>query len=287
MKLHQFIIISLFCTVFYNCYEEDNIVAEKRSNKREHMYDTNSSDKIIKFVSQYYYNYDRFFITDADSSDYLYNFMEKNDAMKVTPPVQDAEHLWKGIEMVKTLLLDSYSKQFIHDHFPYSIILTDHIYHPTFEEDVDYLAGRYFCMINVQDINTMSVEEKIYATAKLHETIWLYIGLYDEFIKLPAEFYKYGEGLYGEFAINIPLETEEDFYKVGFPLLPLYWGAAYRFPTKEEDIGYWISFLVRTPEEKIQEIVKKYDAIRIRYNHLTIALEKAGIDYKKLKYSEK
>lgn len=285
MKLYQFIFIILFSISFYNCYEEGNIVAEESPYKREQMYDTNSNNKVIQFVSRYYYQYDRFFITDPDSSDYLYNFGGKNEDLQITPPKQDNEHIWKGIETVKTLLLDAYSKEFIHDHFPYSLILTDETLEPIFEEPADYYTGRYFCMIRIQYLNDMTQNEKEYNSSKLHEMIWFYIGLYDEFIKLPAEFYKFGEGYYGEMK---GLWSPEKRYQYGFASnkVPDDWGMTW-FPSKGEDIGSWIGFLLQTPDDELQKILDTYEAMRIKYKYLVTALEAAGIDYHKLRYTEK
>lgn len=285
MKLHQLIFIILFCISFYNCYKEDDIVTEELAYKREQMYDTNSSNKVIQFVSRYYYQYDRFFITDPDSSDYLYNFGSKNEDLQITPPEQDDEHIWKGIEMVKTLLLNAYSKEFIHDHFPYSLILTDETLEPIFELPEDFYVGRYFCMIRIQDLNDMDSEEKAYISSKLHEMIWLYIGLYDEFIKLPAEFYKFGEEYYS-FNDFSHLWSEDQLYKLGFAKNKLADLEVTWLPSKGEDIGTWIGFLLQTPEDKLQEILNTYEPMRIKYNYLVAALKNAGIDYQKLKYTE-
>lgn len=286
MKLYQFIFIILFSISFYNCYEEGDIVAEELPYKREQMYDTNSNNKVIQFVSRYYYQYDRFFITDPDSSDYLYNFGGKNEDLQITPPKQDDEHIWKGIETVKTLLLDAYSKEFIHDHFPYSLILTDETLEPIFELPEDFYVGRYFCMIRIQDLNDMDLEEKEYVSSKLHEMIWLYIGLYDEFIKLPAEFYKFGEDYYNYNDFGTQW-TNEQLYTLGFASNKLAELEVTWLPTKGEDIGSWIGFLIKTPEDELQDILNTYEAMRIKYKYLVTALEAAGIDYKKLRYTEK
>lgn len=93
MKSYQFILIILLGLSLYNCDKEDDIIVDEVPYKRVHMYDTNSSNKVIKFISQYYYTYDHFLITDPDSSDYLYNFSSKNELLEITPPEQDEEHL--------------------------------------------------------------------------------------------------------------------------------------------------------------------------------------------------
>jgi hypothetical protein len=293
MKYYQFLLVILLGINFYNCYEEDPIVAEELPNKRVQMYDTNSTDKVLNFVSRYYYKYDHFFITDPDSSDYLYNFSSKNESLEFNYPKQDAEHLWKGIEMMQKLVLDAYPEEFIRKHFPYSLILADDvIIDPALlEEEVLSCVGRYFCIFSIQDLEQMSVEEKIAASSKLHETLWRYIGMYDEGINIPDEFYQYGESLllYGQLVQDEELEylyEEEARYKLGFPRIFLFYDIIPVFPNKGEDIGYWISFLIDTPDDELQAILKKYEVMQIKYDLLTKALKEMGIDYKKLRYTE-
>lgn len=294
MKYYQFILIILLGISFYNCYEEDPIVAEEIPYKRVQMYDTNSSDKVLNFVSRYYYKYDHFFITDPDSSDYMYNFSSKNESLEFTYPNQDREHLWKGIEMVQELVLNAYPEEFIRKHFPHSIMLADDvIVDPSlFGEEVLSCMGRYFCIFSIQDIDQMSVEEKNAASSKLHETLWRHIGMYDEGLNIPDEFYQYGESLllYGQAIQDDDLEylwEEEERYKLGFPRIFLYFDIMPVFPSKGEDIGYWIGFLIDTPDDELQTLLKEYEVMQIKYNLLVTALEKMGIDYKKLRYTEK
>lgn len=293
MKYYQFLLVILLGINFYNCYEEDPIVAEELPNKRVQMYDTNSTDKVLNFVSRYYYKYDHFFITDPDSSDYLYNFSSKNESLEFNYPKQDAEHLWKGIEMMQKLVLDAYPEEFIRKHFPYSLILADDvIIDPALlEAKVLSCVGRYFCIFSIQNLEQMSVEEKIAASSKLHETLWRYIGMYDEGINIPDEFYQYGESLllYGQLVQDEELEylyEEEARYKLGFPRIFLFYDIIPVFPNKGEDIGYWISFLIDTPDDELQAILKKYEVMQIKYDLLTKALKEMGIDYKKLRYTE-
>ena len=293
MKYYQFLLIIILGISFYNCYEEDPIVAEKIPYKRVQMYDTNSTDKVLNFVSRYYYKYDHFFITDPDSSDYLYNFSSKNESLEFNYPKQEQEHLWKGIEMIQKLVLDAYPEEFIRKHFPYSLILADDvIIDPAlFDAEVLSCIGRYFCIFSIQDLEQMSLEEKVAASSKLHETLWRYIGMYDEGINIPDEFYQYGESLllYGLFIQDEKLEylyEEEARYELGFPRIFLFYDIIPVFPNKGEDIGYWISFLIDTPDDELQALLKKYEVMQIKYDLLTKALKEMGIDYKKLRYTE-
>lgn len=293
MKYYQFLLIIILGISFYNCYEEDPIVAEEIPYKRVQMYDTNSTDKVLNFVSRYYYKYNRFFITDPDSSDYLYNFSSKNESLEFNYPKQEQEHLWKGIEMMQKLALNAYPEEFIRKHFPYSLILADDvIIDPALlNEEVLSCIGRYFCIFSIQDLEQMSLEEKVAASSKLHETLWRYIGMYDEGINIPDEFYQYGESLllYGQLIQDKELEylyEEEARYELGFPRIFLYYDIIPIFPNKGEDIGYWISFLIDTPDDELQALLKKYEVMQIKYDLLTKALKEMGIDYKKLRYTE-
>ncbi len=293
MKYYQFLLVILLGISFYNCYEEDPIVAEEIPYKREQMYDTNSTDKVLNYVSRYYYKYNRFFITDPDSSDYLYNFSSKNESLEFNYPKQDQEHLWKGIEMMQKLVLNAYPEEFIRKHFPYSLILADDvIIDPALlEEEVLSCIGRYFCIFSIQDLEQMSLEEKVAASSKLHETLWRYIGMYDEGINIPDEFYQYGESLllYGQVIQDEKLEylyEEEARYELGFPRIFLFYDIIPVFPNKGEDIGYWISFLIDTPDDELQALLKKYEVMQIKYDLLNKALKEMGIDYKKLRYTE-
>lgn len=293
MKYYQFLLIIILGISFYNCYEEDPIVAEEIPYKRVQMYDTNSTDKVLNFVSRYYYKYNRFFITDPDSSDYLYNFSSKNESLEFNYPKQEQEHLWKGIEMMQKLALNAYPEEFIRKHFPYSLILADGvIIDPALlNEEVLSCIGRYFCIFSIQDLEQMSLKEKVAASSKLHETLWRYIGMYDEGINIPDEFYQYGESLllYGQLIQDKELEylyEEEARYELGFPRIFLYYDIIPIFPNKGEDIGYWISFLIDTPDDELQALLKKYEVMQIKYDLLTKALKEMGIDYKKLRYTE-
>lgn len=293
MRLYQFIIIALLSIVYYNCTKEEDFIVEEVPYKRVSMYDTNSSNKVLKFESQYYYKYDRFFITNPDSLDYLYNFSSKNEEIEFTYPKQDIEHLWKGVEMIKELLLDAYPDKFIHDHFPYSIMLADgKMYDPAhMDEEALYLMGRYFCIFSIQDISQMSFEEKAAVSVKLHETIWRYIGLCDRGIELPDEFYSYGdrENLYGQFLMDEKYEKYFDpdaLYEIGFPNLFRFLDVIPVIPNRGEDVGYWMSFLIETPDDEIQALLDKYEAMQIKYTHLMRLFEKWNIDYKKLRYKE-
>lgn len=287
MKQYQFIFILLLCIGFCNCYEKEDIKVTELPYKREQMYDTTSNNKIIKFISQYYYKYDRFFITDPDSSDYLYNFKEKNKALQVTPPVQDEEHLWEGILTIKTLLLDHYNPEFIRKYFPYSIILTDHISIPGLFGNMEsnYYTGRYFSMFKIQNQENMDQEEKIKVSGYLHEQIWTFIATYEDVITLSEKFYQFGEKLYGT---DYPMGyfTQEELYEQGFIDNAIPDEDYFIFPTKGQDIGQWIRFLIITPEHELQEIIKTYNVMQIKYNYLVEALKKMGIDYTLLKYKE-
>ena len=100
----------------------------------------------------------------------------------------------------------------------------------------------------------------------------------------------YKRQLYGQAIQDDDLEylwEEEERYKLGFPRIFLYFDIMPVFPSKGEDIGYWIGFLIDTPDDELQTLLKEYEVMQIKYNLLVTALEKMGIDYKKLRYTEK
>ena len=285
MKTHRLLVAVLLAVVFYSCYEEEEVVAEIVPYKRTSWYDTTSTDRIVKFVSEYYYKYDRFFITDPDSSDYWYNFQSKYDELQVELPEQDDEHLWNGCEYVQTLLLDFYEADFIRAHFPYSIILVDNVADQLLGLPVDYFLGRYFGMVAIKDMGDLGVEEKKTYSAKLHEMVWGYIGLYDSSLGLPNEFYRFGEGSYDTQDWSGEL-TSEQLYEKGFTHNKVAgWGFTW-FPSKGEDIGYWMNFLITTPDDELEEILATHEAMRVKYDHLVQALGRMNVDYKKLRYTE-
>ena len=274
MKSYQFILIILLGLSLYNCDKEDDIIVDEVPYKRVHMYDTNSSNKVIKFISQYYYTYDHFLITDPDSSDYLYNFSSKNELLEITPPEQDEEHLWKGIEFLKELLLDFYSTDFIKSHFPYSIILVDEMADPVFGLPANCYTGRYFCCVTIQDMDNMSPEEKAFYSAELHEAIWFQIGLYEEnFLDLPDGFFTISFEYYN-YNNLFALWPREQHYKIGIARNKLEQWEATWLPTKGEDVGTWIRFLIETPDDEILEIINTYEAMRTKYEILVKALER-------------
>ncbi len=63
-------------------------------------------------------------------------------------------------------------------------------------------------------------------------------------------------------------------------------GKPHGFLLKDEDVGTWIRFLIETPDDEIQEIINTYEAMRTKYEILVKALERVGIDYKKLRYTK-
>lgn len=285
MRFYQLISLIFIALCAYNCYQEDDIEAEVIPYKRTAWYDTTSTNKVVKFVSKYYYNYDRFFITDPDSSDYLYNFQSKYSDLKVTYPKQEDEHLWNGCEYVQTLLLDYYSDEFIRKHFPYSLILTDGILDPLLELPLDCFVGRYFGMITIYNLDELGAEEKKTLSCKLHEMVWTYIGSYDGVLDLPNEFFRFGSGYYGTYDWGKEWSLEE-LYEKGFAANKLEgWGMT-GFPSEGEDIGYWISFLIRTADDEIERILNTYEAMRVKHDYLVQQLAKLGIDYKQLRYTE-
>ena len=76
MKAINIVILLMFLVGFCCCDDEENIHVEEEGPRRD--YDINSTDPVKKIVSEFFFNTGKEFIVDPDSSDYLYNFAEKN-----------------------------------------------------------------------------------------------------------------------------------------------------------------------------------------------------------------
>ena len=183
-------------------------------------------------------------------------------------------------------MLDFYSTDFIKSHFPYSIILVDEMADPVFGLPANCYTGRYFCCVTIQDMDNMSPEEKAFYSAELHEAIWFQIGLYEEnFLDLPDGFFTISFEYYN-YNNLFALWPREQHYKIGIARNKLEQWEATWLPTKGEDVGTWIRFLIETPDDEILEIINTYEAMRTKYEILVKALERVGIDYKKLRYTK-
>lgn len=300
-------------TIWSCSNDEDKIVAELVPYKRMSMYDVNSTDPNIKYISQYFANYDRVLITDVDSSDYWFNYINSyKTILKIMPPAK--ENISKGIQMLDELLIKWYNQDFIRKHFPYSLILSDAI--NTYRGDnpvfTNIYVGSYFIATKVQDITQMTDEEKAKLANDLNSSLWIYINDYNPFLKIAPIFYSFGQQYYSKSIYNFNPEATEWFdnanwatngdrtfynklYSSGFikPLTLEYTKDAQGkingirrviFPSQKQDQLSWILYLLNTPDSEVQAFVNSNPSLKTKYDCLVKAFTDAGIDYKQIGY---
>ena len=314
MKRVNIAVIFIALLTIWSCSNgDDKIVAELIPYKRISMYDVNSTDPNIKYISQYFANYDRVLITDVDSSDYWFNYSNSyKTILKIMPPAK--ENISKGIQMLDELLIQSYSPDFIKKHFPYSLILSDAINtyksgNPVF---TNIYVGSYFIATKVQDITRMSQEEKTNLANDLNTNLWTYINDYNPFLKIAPIFYTFGQPYYGKSVYSSNPEAAEWFdnanwatngdrtfynklYSSGFitPSTLVYSKNAQGqingiksviFPSQKRDQLSWILYLLNTPDSEVQAFVNSNPSLKTKYDCLVKAFTDAGIDYKQIGY---
>ena len=67
------ILMFLLCgLLFIGCFDDETIHADYVAYGR--VYDTTSTDPVVKYISQYYYKYNKIIILDPLPGDYMFNF---------------------------------------------------------------------------------------------------------------------------------------------------------------------------------------------------------------------
>ena len=298
MKIFKYILISIALISFWQCSEEDDITAEIVPYRRS--YDVNSPDTVMRFVSQYYYKYNHVFITDPDSSDYLYNFESKNP-VRMVQAEQTTEHLLYGISYMKELFLDFYPDEFIKNHFPFSLIIADSIGLTEYPQGPkDHYVTRNFVALNVGEMTkNYTFEQKKFLSLTMHlEFIVNVLYTYGNGLEL-TEFFSPGEKLYSTATGDWDNEKKwklEELFAAGF----LYDDKGDYYPytgfvSKSQDLKDWLSFLWGYKEDKwskipdnVEELIDTYPVMKQKYDVLTKAIKDCiGVDYKDLIYKEK
>lgn len=293
MKIFKYTLIGFVLLTLWECTKEDDITAEIVPYRRT--YDIHSSDTVMRFISHYYYKYNHYFITDPDSSDYLYNFERKNPVF-IRMPEQTTEHLLYGISYMKELFLDFYPDEFIKNHFPYSLILADSI--GSGSKEVDLYVARNFVALNIGEMTkNYTFEEKKHLSLKMHiEFLVNILYQYGEGLDL-STFFSPAEKLYstrtGDYDNQKKWKTEE-LYAVGL-FYDDSWSPYYtEFVSKKQDLYDWLSFLWGFKVDKwskipdnVDEMIATYPIMKQKYEALTKALKDGvGVDYKDLVYKE-
>ena len=141
-KIIMFVLSGL---LVIGCYENETIHADYMEYGR--IYDTTSTDPVLKYISQYYYKFGKLLIVDPDTADYIFNFQSKYD-VHIVPPKQEGNHIERGLELLKELFLNGYSDQVKQELFPYALIMADTIENTFKDEYVNiYTADRYIAFL--------------------------------------------------------------------------------------------------------------------------------------------
>ena len=290
--------------VLTGCFEEETIYAELGQNKRT--YDTTSSDPVLKIVSQYYYDFNKYLIVDPDSSDYLYNFQWKNEIW-MQMPAQDETHLLAGIEFFEEMFANSFTDEFKKDVFPLYIFLTDSIAktNGVYWEPVNmYIQPNQFYIafsISEQMLNMTEEEKQELSFDWLMDFLVNYCSKKGVGLELPEEFYTTSEEYYGRHKSTIEEEgilPPEEWYERGFLSVQDqdsyedFWDECLYYYTdfpsyRETDLSMFITAICTMDEEELMQIVNNYPKVKTRYELLNQAFQNIGIDYRNMGYKAK
>lgn len=267
------LIVFLLVALTVGCSKEDEINAELGRTKR--VYDVNSSDPAIKFVSQFYVEYDKELLFDADSSDWLYNFQRKNEVM-ISAPDQTPTAIMRGIKIVEEMFLQSYPKEIMKTKFPHNIIIADTIrikgvWSDSPPIDLNTFASRGFIAIRVGDKDKVfSESEKEALSVEIHKSFLVDYFLTNRAAEINlVEFYRLGTPYYG---LSKPSgATTELLYEQGFTK----WGGQYAnmYPTKLEHAKFWAEFLLTKSEEEIEATIAQYPAMKTNHDAIMASLK--------------
>lgn len=294
------ILISLLCGLLLTaCFDDENIHADYVEYGR--VYDTTSSDPVLKYISQYYYKYgNKVLITDPDTADYMFNFQMKN-RVRMVEPRQDQEHLVKALTFLKELFLDGYSDRVKKEVFPYAIIMADSIYDERNNEYVNmYTASSYVAFLVNDETLSKNEEEKVALSREWNQTFLNYcmdkIGW-----TAPEEFYLYSDEEYGKkenwFITGVEEGDLDAVWERGYPIgkWDYYyddnWNKEYGYAVSSSRSGYlekFFEFLFTTPQETINKAIQDHEKLRNAHDVLDQALkDDFGIDYRTMIYKAK
>lgn len=277
-KLYYLLGVLFGMFLLAGCFDEEDIHVDLEHGSR--VYDSTSSDPVQKYLAEFYFDYGKEIILDPEVADYVYNFQNKNDVELVA---LNKEEWAQALDMVRELFLDSYSVKTKKDFFPVNLIIVDSIKDFSGLSPVmrDMFSSRNFAAFVMDEKKCeMTEEEKEDYSLQMHMAYLSEFCVNNERLLLKEAFYNVSAALYG---LQDAFPTIEEAYEVGFVQV-VQGGWWYPCPSKLEDVEQWIEFLLTTPQEEINEIVEKYDAMRIKYQELLTALKEMGIDYANLVY---
>ena len=284
--MKKYILALLLGVGIWSCYQEDDIHVAEQVYRRT--YDTTTTDPVLKYVSRYYFDCGRVFIVDPDTADYVYNLQNKNEYRLVRLP-QDEEYLMKAIELTEELFLNAYSVDARKKCFPFSVIIADSIWDETGYtiaiSQSTVMSGSLFAIALPASMFELTEAEKEDRSREIH-LAFLKGSINQGRIEVPYEFYASTRQLYGE---EVDLDggylSQEKVYELGFVYIDDWW---MEYPMSYvEDAGYFIEFLLETPQEEIDEIRATYPLLKERLDVIVSMLESYGIDYKNLGYKAK
>lgn len=285
-----------------SCFDEDNIHVEEQSYKR--VYDTMSTDPVVKYVSQYYYKYGKLFITDPDTSDYLFNFQWKNRLWLKTPE-QSQEHLLAGIKFFEEVFSNSFTDDFKKEYFPFCIFLADSVVFTgglssKWEPQTMYIVETQISFLISEHTLNLSEKEKEDLSFKwLMDFLVKYcteirnrgLNVDNDFYNTSKEYY----GRYKDYDGDAPLPKEE-WYQRGFLSISdsgyyNFWGDPYwytDFPSyPDTDLSLFLKTMCTMDHDELLQIVDEYPKVKIRYECVKKALEEIGMDYRNMGYKAK
>lgn len=300
MKKYLLLSILLGSFILFGCFDEDEIHADLETYKRA--YDTTSTDPVWKYVSQYYYKYGKLFITDPDTSDYLFNFQYKY-SLWMQEPKQTTEHLLKGIQFVEEMLLNGFSDDFKREYFPFNIILADSIAYTggtsTKWDPRNIYCTKYHVSLQISEkLLNMTEEEKEELSTKWNLSFLLdFCSAYGKGFNVPEDFYAVSREFRGRYqGAQLP---KEEWYERGYIAgitvghFKPFWdpdnGYDYTdFPNYDDtDFKYFFTGMITIPNEELQEIAENYPRVKARLEILDAELKKIGIDYRNMGYRAK
>ena len=282
MKAYYILSVMVGCFLFSSCFDEDPVYAELEHGR---MYDTTSSDPVMKYISEYYFKYDKEIIFDPDTADYVFNFQSKNDLKLVQ---MDKERWGEGLEWVKTNFINYYTSETIMKSFPVFLLVVDTVYYEDWStlKPTNIYATRNMIAIAVDkgklDLTGTAKKDLIlsYHTSFINFCITYGRINIDQFYVIGAK--KYGQYEYGK------QYTKEEAYAAGF--LEVSVGKSFwddeeytYFPSQSSDFEAFLNFLLTGSEEERIELMNTYVAIKTKFEVLINAFESGGIDYKKLR----
>ena len=273
------------------CFDDEKIYADIESPKR--IYDTLSTNPVFKYVSRYYYKYNKFLITDLDTADYLFNFQYKNKVYLVQPN-QDQANLLKTLTFMEKMFLNGYSDEMKKEFFPNAILLADTIKNlatnSSNPSDVypDMYVTKYHISFLVREdiMNKNEQEKQKISRAWNYKFLTEFCTQYKNFI-VPEEFYMYSTDK--EFADNSRYPgnlTEEQLYELGYVYGSYneWWDWTDVAYSKAGYLEKYLNFLLTKSPDEIVEIIAKYPKVKKPHDVLDGALKELGIDYRIIGY---